>query len=99
MAFVHSLVKTEINEKTGWCAPAEIGETAPHYISFVIPVDDEGSFFHEYTCEAITAEGTEKRIEPHLLVRQGEDSFVLRVGNVELWFTVRPVPKTERRLP
>lgn len=34
MAFVHSLVKAEINKKLGWCAPVELGEAAPHYVSF-----------------------------------------------------------------
>ena len=99
MAFVHSLVKAEVNGKTGWCAPVELGEAAPHYVSFVIPVDDSSGFFHEYTCETITAEERAKRIESHGLVRQGEDSFVLRLGKLELWFIVRPVPKEERRLP
>ncbi|HEV3260212.1 MAG TPA: hypothetical protein VG013_25370 [Gemmataceae bacterium] len=99
MAFVHSLVKTEVNGKTGWCAPLEIGEAAPHYISFVIPLDDKGDFFHEYTCETITTEEGAKRIDPHEFVRRGEDSFVLRLGKLDLWFTVRPVPKEDRRLP
>src|SRR5487761_1615859 len=99
MAFVHSLVRTEANGKMGWCAPVEMGEAAPHYISFVVPVDDKGGFFPEYTCETIVSENGEKRIEPHELMRQGSDSFLLRLGRRELWFTVRPVPKAERRLP
>ncbi len=99
MAFVHSLVKTKRNGKTGWCAPVELGDDAPHYISFVIPVDDKGDFFHEYICETITAEEEDKRIESHTLVRQGKDSFLLPLGELELWFTVRPVPREERRLP
>ena len=99
MAFLHSLVKTEVKGKTGWCAPVELGEAAPHYVSFVIPLDDRGSFFHVYTCETITAEEGAKRIESHELVRRGVDSFVLRLGKVELWFNVRTVPKEDRRLP
>ena len=99
MAFVHSLVKTELNGKTGWRAPVELGEAAPHYISFVVPVDDKRGFFAEYTCETITAEDGDKSVESHELVRQGDDSFVLHLGKLELWFTVRPVPKAERRLP
>ncbi len=99
MAFVHSLAKTEIKGKLGWCAPVEIGEAAPHYISFVIPVDDKRGFFHEYTCETIAVEDADKRIESHELTRQGEDTFVLRLGKLDLWFTVRAIPKAERRLP
>jgi hypothetical protein len=98
MAFVHSLVKTEVNGKRGWCAPVEVGEAAPHYISFVIPLDDKGDFFPEYICETITTDGA-KRIDAHEVVRRGEDSFVLRLGKLELWFTVRTVPKKDRRLP
>jgi hypothetical protein len=99
MPFVHSLIKTEMNGKRGWCAPVEIGEAAPHYISFVIPVDEKRGFFDEYTCEAITAEDGDKRIESHALVREGEDSFVLHLGELDLWFTIRPVPQAERCLP
>ncbi len=99
MAFVHGLVKTEVKGKMGWCAPVEMGEAAPHYISFVIPVDDQGGFFQEYTCETVTAKEGDRRIASHELVRHGNDSFVLRLGNLELWFTVRPGPKEERRLP
>lgn len=99
MAFVHSLVRTEVNRKAGWCAPAELREAAPHYISFVVPVDDKHGFFDEYICETITAEDGNQRIEFHELVHKGEDSFVLCLGQLELWFTVRPVPKAEHRLP
>lgn len=99
MAFLHSLVKAELNGKTGWCAPVELGEAAPHYIGFVVPVDDTRGFFHEYACETIATEKDEKKIELHELVQQGEDSFVLRLGKRELWFAVRPVPREERRLP
>jgi hypothetical protein len=100
MPFVHSLVKTKVKEKTGWCAPIELGEDAPHYISFVIPLDDRGDFFLEYTCETITfdKEGATK-IDAHEFVRQGKDSFVLRLGQLNLWFTVRAVPRENRHLP
>jgi hypothetical protein len=99
MAFVHSLVRTEAHGKPGWCAPVELGEAAPHYINFVIPVDGKGGFFKEYTCESIVAKGGDRWIESHEFVRSGEDSFQLRHGKLELWFTVRPVPKVEHRLP
>jgi len=99
MAFVHSLVKTEVRGKTGWCAPAELGEAAPHYISFVIPVDAQGDFLPRYTCETITSEGKGKKKVSHELVREGKDSLVLRLGKLEFWFTASPVRKEERRLP
>jgi len=99
LAFVHSLVKAEVNGKTGWCAPVELGESAPHYINFVLPLDDKGGFFRQYTCETVTTEEGSKRVESHEFVRRGMDSFVLRLGRLELWFTVRTVPKEERRLP
>jgi hypothetical protein len=99
MAFVHSLVKTQTNGTKGWCAPAELGEAAPHYISFVIPVLDKCSFFNKYTCETITTEQGEKTVVSHELTKHGEDSFALRLGKFELWFTVRPGPKDECRLP
>jgi len=73
-----------------------MGEGAPHYVSFVIPVDDQRGFFPEYICETITAEDDEKRIASHRLVAQGEDSFLLRLGKREFWFNVRPGPKAER---
>jgi hypothetical protein len=100
MPFVHSLAKTEMAGKAGWCAPIELGEAAPHYVSFVVPLDQNDDFFSAYTCEMITADARgSKRIEPHDFVRQGKDSFVLRLGNLELWFTVRTVLRQERRLP
>lgn len=99
MAFVHSLVRTEVNGKIGWCAPAELGESAPHYISFVIPVDDSRGFLPEYTCETVVADNNEKRRDSHQLLQQGEDSFLLHLGERDVWFTVRPVSKVERRLP
>jgi hypothetical protein len=99
MAFVHSLVKTEVSGKRGWCAPVELGEAAPHYISFVIPLDDKGGFFPEYTCETITTEDGFKKIDPHEFVRRAADSFLLRFATFDVWFVVRTVPKEDRRLP
>ena len=99
MAFVHGLVKTPANGRTGWCAPVELGEAAPHYISFAIPVDEKRGFFNKYDCEIITTQGGGKRREAHDLVRQGEDAFVLRLDGLEVWFTVRPGPREERRSP
>ncbi len=99
MALVHSLVRTETGGKTGWCAPVELGEATPQYVSFVLPVDTSGAFHDRYTCETVTAAGADRRSETHELVRQGPDSFVLRLGKREFWFTVRPVSKAERRLP
>ncbi len=98
MAFVHSLVKAEINKKLGWCAPVELGEAAPHYVSFALPLDDAGSFFNEYICETIITENGAKRIDTHEFVRRGKDSFVLRLHNLDLWFVLRAASR-DQRLP
>ncbi|HVA51846.1 MAG TPA: hypothetical protein VNH11_36225 [Pirellulales bacterium] len=99
MAYVHSLVRTEVNGKVGWCAPAEVGEASPHYISFVIPVGENRDFFSQYICETVVAESGERRREQHELLQQGKDSFVLHLGELEVWFSVRPVAKSELRSP
>jgi hypothetical protein len=77
----------------------ELGEAAPHYVSFVIPLVDKRSFFNEYVCETITTKEGETRVEPHQLIKRGEDSFALRLGKIELWFNLRRSSKDERRLP
>ncbi len=99
MAFVHSLVRAETSDKPGWCAPAELGEGAPHYVSFVVPIDGNREFLPSYTCETVVAVAEQKRHELHELLYQGQDSFLLRLGSREIWFAVRPVSKAERRLP
>lgn len=99
MAFLHSLVKTQENGRKGWCAPVELGEAAPHYVSFVVPVDDARGFFDDYICETVTTGQADRRTESHELVRQGDDSFVLRLGKLEVWFTVRAASPKEQRLP
>jgi hypothetical protein len=99
MPFVHGLAKTEIGGRKGWVAPLELGEAAPHYISFAIPVDHNRSFFDTYICETIAMEDDRKRRETHELTKSGDDSFILRLGELEVWFSVRPVPRDERCLP
>ena len=99
MAFVHSLVKTQTNGKTGWCAPVELGEAAPHYVSFVIPLVDKSSFFDDYICETITTKEGKTGVDSHQLIKQGEDSFALHSARSNFWFNLRPTPKDERRLP
>lgn len=98
MAFVHSLVKLRIDGKTGWCAPVELGEAAPQYISFVIPLSSNQNFFEKYTCEMITTKDGEKRVKAHELIHWKQGSFKVSVGKTEFWFTVRPSPMRERRL-
>ena len=99
MAFLHSLVRAEPKRKRGWCAPVELGDAAPHYVSFVLPLDEDSGFFGEYTCETVTVKKDgSKKIDSHTLVRRGGDSFVLRLGARDLWFTVRAVPNKDRRL-
>jgi hypothetical protein len=99
MAFVHSLIRTEAAGKTGWRAPLEIGEAAPHYVSFMVPIDTRGRFLQGYTCETVITEAGTKRTEAHQLVRHGKDTFLLRIDKTDLWFVVWPVRKDERRLP
>jgi hypothetical protein len=98
MAFVHSLVKLRTNGKTGWWAPVELGEASPHYVSFVIPVAENGEVFEGYGCEIITMGEGEKRVRTHELVKRGEDSFVLRMDKREFWFRVCACPIPEGRL-
>src|SRR5260221_2848937 len=98
MPFVHSLVKSPKNKK-GWCAPVELGEATPHYISFVVPVDESGQFFSIYSCEAITARNGHKTITTHELASKGRDTFLLNLDGKEFWFIVKPTVPLARRLP
>jgi hypothetical protein len=97
MHFVHSLVRFQEGEKRGWCAPMELGEAAPHYVSFVVPVGDK--LDERYTCELVRAREGEREIIPIELVREGKDSFCLTFDGTEVWFVVRPVSRQDRRLP
>lgn len=100
MQFVHSLVKTKTHDKLGWCAPAELGGSVPHYISFVIPLDERKLPFDRYVCEAIKIDKPESRtVVPCDMAKHGADSFVLRINGTELWFVLRPSRKLERALP
>src|SRR5437660_344794 len=99
MPFVHSLVRSPTAGKKGWSAPVELGEAAPHYISFVVPVDEKGQFFDAYSCEAVTTRGKDKTITTHALYSKGNDSFLLSLDGKEIWFIVKPTVKSVRRLP
>ena len=99
MHFVHSLVRTKKNGKAGWCAPIELGESASHYVSFVIPVDERSGVFNEYACEIVRTRGRDKKLlASHRLVKKGEDSFVLGMDRGEIWFNIRPQSKQDQRL-
>ena len=98
MKYVHSLIRTEMESQNGWCAPIEVGEDAPQYINFAIPVD-KGRIDDLYTCELATFGRHERGLEIHQLIRHGTDSFRLKVGEKDLWFNVRPVARNERSLP
>jgi hypothetical protein len=76
-----------------------LGEAAPHYLSFVVPVDEEGRFFETYSCEAVTTREREKTITTHALSSRGKDSFLLHLDGKEFWFIVKPTAKSSRRLP
>ena len=97
MRFVHSLVKTKRGDQIGWCAPVELGEAAPHSISFVIPIDDGAD--DRYTCEVVKGDGDQRIVIHHELIKEGRDSFFLGIGEAGLWFAVRAASKREPRLP
>jgi len=100
MAFVHSLVKRKVDEKTGWYAPAELDESTDHYLSFVIPVAEGNRIFDEYTCEAVRIGKADKRtVVPCVLTKQGKDAFLLNVNQTQLWFVVRSGRKQVPALP
>lgn len=98
--FVHSLVRSEQNGERGWRAPVELGEDAPHYISYVIPLDDNGELGEEYTCEVALIAGERRTLQSMKLIKAGIDAFLLEVSRASrLWFHVRPIRKDEQRLP
>jgi hypothetical protein len=99
MPFVHSLARSTQPNKQGWCAPVELGESAPHYISFVIPVDERGALFGTYSCEVVKTRNKKKSMTLYEFAPQGEDSFLLRMEGKDFWFVVKPVLKADSRLP
>jgi hypothetical protein len=99
MRFVHSLVRTYENDKSGWCAPVELGEDSPHYVSFVVPLDDEKRLSSEYECELFETHQDRQTIESRHLIKKGLDSFVLELAESVLWFVLRPCPQDVLRLP
>ncbi len=99
MAFVHSLVKTKRGGKTGWRAPVELGESAPHYVGFVVPLGKKTGTLEKYTCELVRhGKGNTQSLIEGEMVRFGEDAFFLTAGKTTIWFAVRPVQKN-RGLP
>jgi hypothetical protein len=98
MAYLHSLVKADLPRGKGWCAPCELGEAAPHYISFVVPVDAKGAYHDGYECEVVASESGDKVIEAYQLLRQGPDSFLLILNENEIWFRARAAAQSERQL-
>jgi hypothetical protein len=99
MPHVHSLVKSPSIDEKGWCAPVELGDAAPHYVSFVVPVDERGQFFDAYSCEAVTTRNKGKTISTHEFFSKGNDTFLLKLNDKEFWFIVKPTVKSARRLP
>jgi hypothetical protein len=97
MRFVHSLARTQDGKKKGWCAPIELGEDAPHYVSFVVPVGAKPDDL--YICELVRASENQREIIPLELIKEGNDSFFLAFDGVVVWFIVRPVSRHDRRLP
>ena len=99
MPHVHCLVPSLIDGEKGWCAPLELGEQSPHYVSFVVPVNDTGDFHERYTCEVVAVGPGGKSIRVLELAFQGKDLFLLQVEGASLWFHVKPPAKPLRRHP
>ncbi len=99
MPFVHSLVRSPNAKKRGWCAPLELGEAAPHYVSFVVPVNEEKQFFATYSCEVVKVRDRDKLITPYEMALKGRDAFLLSIGERQYWFIVRPTWKSTVHLP
>jgi len=97
--FVHSLVKLTERSQHGWRAPVELGDAAPQFISFVVPLGTDNEFLGEYTCEIARITSHGRSLEARKLVKAGSDSFVLELSNDKVWFHVRGVGRDERRLP
>jgi hypothetical protein len=99
MPFVHTLVRSPKSDRMGWCAPVDLGEESPHYVSFVVPVDGRGRFFDAYSCEVVTIHDGRKSIATHEFSSEGNDAFLLRLAGREFWFHAKPAVKSQRRLP
>ncbi len=99
MPHVHCLVPSLIAGKKGWCAPAELGEQSPHYVCFVVPVDDKGDFHERYACEVVTVGPVGRTIGALELAFEGKDRFFLQVKSAKFWFHVKPPTKPLRRHP
>ena len=95
--YMHSFVKLAGSSPAGWYAPVELGDDAPHYISFAIPVGSDGRFGDAYTCEVVSIRGDRRSVEPYSLVKVGQDSFVLELpAGFKLWFTTSATVKGAR---
>lgn len=97
MRFVHSLAKLEAGGRCGWCAPVELGEDAPHEISFVIPMAVRAD--ESYECEIVRMGPAGGRVVACELLAHGVDSFLLRIGDRELHFSVASSGKRRIQLP
>lgn len=97
MRFVHSLAKLEAHGRCGWFAPVELGEDAPHDISFVIPMDIRAD--ERYECEIVLMGRAGGRVVSCELLAHGVDSFLLRIGDRELRFSVASSGERRIQLP
>ncbi|HUG94253.1 MAG TPA: hypothetical protein VML55_25715 [Planctomycetaceae bacterium] len=96
---VHSLVRLRGHRPDGWYAPVELGEAAPQYANFVVPVTSSHCFFDRYTCELGNqrSDAIERRLVPFEL-RLVEEALVLTVGKRRLWFVAAPGAEQARVL-
>lgn len=98
--FVHSLVRAKHKNKYGWRTPLELGEAAPHYISYAVPVSKEGGLASEYECEVVMIRGEKRDLRTVKMLRSGGDAFALELtSTLKVWFHLRPIRKEEQRLP
>lgn len=88
--FVHTLVKASRRDELGWRTPGELGESTPHYVSFVVPVQSDGRLAEDYACEVVKFGKQGRTIEKYDLVKGGKSTFKLELPKgFTLWFTIR----------
>lgn len=95
--YLHSLCRKNMGNRTGWYAPAELGDSqqAPGY---VIPTDETGSAFGHYLVEIrVSVPGRMPEWSDCRLIRIGRREFLLGLGD-GIRFRERRVFPTHRTL-
>ena len=98
--FLHTFVKATRKNTLGWCAPVEMEDDVSQYVSYVIPLNQDDEMESVYSCEVVKILGQERILHSQSIVRVSQDSLMLELPQgFKHWFTVRPISKSERRLP